>query len=616
MSLENEWNGQLLAGQFVAMYLGDSGQAAPAQVPRPILAAAASGNNVCVIRPDQLGHFLVVHGRCVIACPNAARFHWVIREYLLVNGSTGGETLWAFSRHSRLHDLTLLDQLVRLATDGQGWPERRGLAKLTAKYCNLFKDERDIEKRFAAAATTPWEPIPPEVIRESINWACIVRDIYSRLLELAELLGGQPQGAPALPFGPLGLGLKVQGAIALDQARRIGIQLDTQLNGQLIEACNHTLDRSSDKLHGDHQACAAFQWDKRQIKSTADGALGCRPKALQDWLSSASRSLRTLSAMDFPAPMTPEGALSTDPNQWGVLADYQPELRAWAGAVAAAEARHLLGTPTCLLVAHPMYALYPMITSQKPNLEQLRRLIPSAVFRPRQGSVFLVVRLEDLPLRVLAAFLERRGQSRLAQAFRRGEDPYSTTAAALAEMDAAQFVQSKSNNAPLFSRWLTVAKGFLSAIPLRVGPEVARDMLAANAHTFMSATDAYKYYLRSIPELYPELSCYLPPFDQDLGRNWARGLTGRTYGFWTAGLFRAVEHLELAADALMAALWALVAADYRIVAVASWQVVLECPLMSAPVSAQAAVESLIKEATTKVLGGFPGGCASDWVAEW
>src|SRR4051812_44888705 len=110
------WDGRPLGEHPISLALltgGSSGEGSP---PTVAFAAASSDAGRCVMRPEQIGPFLLVHQGSQIICHDSASFHWAIRGLLGPGPGRGTpETLWAFSREGRLLDVSLFDQLLRLA---------------------------------------------------------------------------------------------------------------------------------------------------------------------------------------------------------------------------------------------------------------------------------------------------------------------------------------------------------------------------------------------------------------------------------------------------------------------------------------------------------------------
>src|SRR5205823_3862437 len=114
-----------------------------------------------------------------------------------------------------------------------------------------------------------------------------------------------------------------------------------------------------------------------------------------------------------------------------------------------------------------------------PDLGHLRRLFDGQVFRPGAGHTFLVVTLRDLESRALAVATERRsgrgGPGRLADLFRRGEDPRAHAAASLLLMGRESFEALKQRNPDVHSAALGFAELLLSTAPRGIEPGLLRN---------------------------------------------------------------------------------------------------------------------------------------------
>ena len=99
--------------------------------------------------------------------------------------------------------------------------------------------------------------------------------------------------------------------------------------------------------------------------------------------------------------------------------------------------------------------------------------------RPGAGHTFLVVTLRDLENRALAVATERRsgrgGPGRLADLFRRGEDPRAHAAASLLLMGRESFEALKQRNPDVHSAALGFAELLLSTAPRGIEPGLLRN---------------------------------------------------------------------------------------------------------------------------------------------
>jgi hypothetical protein len=90
------------------------------------------------------------HAAAHLVCHDAGELHRVVHDHLLAAGDDGARArraLWEFVRVGRLHDVLLLDQLLRLDEHGARRPPRPTFRELAAKYAAVpIADEADIRK--------------------------------------------------------------------------------------------------------------------------------------------------------------------------------------------------------------------------------------------------------------------------------------------------------------------------------------------------------------------------------------------------------------------------------------------------------------------------------------
>ncbi len=228
----------------------------------PVVGAATAEEYVELVQ-EQIAAFLQAHADRVLLGHDAAKVHWSLHECLKSAQAPHNmlQTLWSFSRESRLHDIMLLDQRCRLVLAGL-YSLPRPLEQLAREYCNLeLASELSVPERLSAVhavhevlcqkaeefvnhlAPEPQQipqvstdgleidfddrrrpvlrggPTPEELQFDPLEVADAQR-IQNRREQVQESVGR---------FGPLGVGVDVQGAIALHCASKHGMCVDAEI---------------------------------------------------------------------------------------------------------------------------------------------------------------------------------------------------------------------------------------------------------------------------------------------------------------------------------------------------------------------------------------------------
>lgn len=447
-----DWTGQPLGSNHLALAVST------AAVGSPLTLAASTGGRRYTVRPGQVGEFLRAHGGATFVCHDVGSVFWAVFDHLN-RGSEGVAlgVLWRLARSGRLHDIRLLDQLVRAAEHpSRPRAELRGV--LAARHLGVAYAEEPTLQAQADA----------------------VSGIYLALREAADrIVERRGVGAGVVErFGPLTLGLQVRGSIALAAAGRNGLGVDVRVGQDVVRACDAAVAKSLDVLWRDPEARRCFKRDGEGPALTRTGFPKFKERTLEVWLRSVARALVCLHAIPFTPPTTPDGRTSTDPSEWGAWTGLHPLLNAWADLSAASGLRHAFGPPGKRAV-HPVYQLIPTVRSVGPDLGHLRRLFGGQVFRPRPGHAFFVLTLRDLETRALAVAVERRsgraGPGRLAELFRQGDDPIVHATASLLLMGRDSFDALKDSSPDLHSAALGFAGVLLSYAPRGIEPGLLRN---------------------------------------------------------------------------------------------------------------------------------------------
>ena len=396
MSDVPQWDGQFLGERLAIAFFRDSAT-------KFLIGFAKSDTASAMIYPDQFGQFLLIHVPAEIICYDAAQVHWDLYDLLRQrNDENGLRALWRFSRRSRLHDIMLLEQRLRLIRDAV----------------------HPLPKRFEALADLHCKQTPPAAIEpgphgahaqrggipeaeELLARAATTMNIYQTLRQQADQVIdhlGIPQKLVAR-YGPLGLGVDVQGAIAAALASREGIYLSSESLEYMAQAVEVRYREASQVLIHDEHARHVFVGSKGLVRRREDGLPEADRNFLQKWLRHTFDQLRDTHNARWLEPVDETGNLSMTPEHWGVLLRCSPTLRAWDTLQAAAEAISWSRSANTGPV-HPNYQVFPELRSSGPDLAYLRSM--GGEFVPRPDFKFVTVELDHLELRSFAVNCEHR----------------------------------------------------------------------------------------------------------------------------------------------------------------------------------------------------------------
>lgn len=473
------WAGDDLGQTRIALAVFSQQVEASEAVNRPALGAVSTGTRDVLLRPDQISSFLWQHQNAVLVCYNAAELHWLLEAHLR-NDVEALRVLWAYSREARLVDIMLLDQHIRhLAGEGasprqlselvmcttgerlQPDSEVRGIvaaawtranetpsaavetvlkavvAGILKSYEHLLTEAQRIEDCLARAnhfSDVPPTPPPPDVadkiealLDRNVRKALAHRQEVdkSQTAERGDDANQEKSDAASFSFGPLGIGIDIQGAIAVAQPHRPILQGAPQQLGALQAKNLDRFKEASRKLHRDVAARKCFHWCRGQggevaIQRNHNSPLDYETEAMRGWLAGFRKRLSDIHNLAAEIPTTPEGFPSFDPERWGVWASCDRSLAAWRDL-----SRSVL--LDCDFNANaefrPLYDIVPAFRSRHPELVAFRSLgVP--FFRPSAGHVFLVGILPLLRICCYAAVhRDRHVPKRLVEYYFEDEDP-------------------------------------------------------------------------------------------------------------------------------------------------------------------------------------------------
>lgn len=452
-------------------------------------AAASVGRPAVIVSPALVGRFLEVHADAEIVSHDAGQLHWSLHRELDRRDDTEGlRTLWRFSRKCRLHDVMLMDQRLCLV-ERAVYSMRKELGQLPQDL-HVASQSLDSEEPGCSSTLESRAASSQGLAHQAASKAKATIDAYDALRGRMDLIARNLGISSELVarFGPLGLGIDVQGAIALRSATQRGLLMNANTANKAYQAAEELYRVSSASLATDKVARQGFEWTGedakrgqpilhwkgRTVHRNAEGLPRLRGQKLRDWLWTLFSQLRDLHGGLRVPPIDEAERLSTDPEHWGGLIRCHPLLVAWRDLTAAAEIRSWFQSLSGFEV-HPEYGVVPQLQSAGPNLRNLRRLGQS-LFRPRPGRIFLIGRFSNLGLSCFGVLCEARyrpGGSLIANTFRAGDDPVAEIAAVLFASEAGtrpgdapwDFCELETSNPGEHRRWVETSRVLLHAMP-------------------------------------------------------------------------------------------------------------------------------------------------------
>lgn len=486
-----------------------------------------------LLMPEQLGMLLRNHPKRAIVCLGAARLHWLFYDQL--KDSADRAILWAYSRESRLIDVQILDQHVRRYDGADAGP--CSLAELVQRYTGAeLASHADINKRLTDAWPTLIRSPNKDLLDLVGQAATILLDVYEKLRDEAERIlaaiaaarspapsptspanqtesdkalteqvrqfwaekqravgeSGEVEQQQTLPsagegYGLLGVGVDVQGAVALYRVSRDPPSIDPERLDAIKTEGARLYRRASARLDGDHAARRCFRFDSQHVVKQDDrGEPATYPDLLAGWLEDLAS--RFVDLHGWPAttsiPKTEDGQLSLAPEHWSFWAHCDRGLAAYSDLRSAA-GMTLVGDEG----PWPSYEVVPLLRSSAPGLGFVRKAL-GPVLRPRPDHVFLVVTPSELRLRCFAAICRYHFYAlngRLFNYVLHEEDPVGLVAAELfsrsgsaiepnptrgfepigsVEHGVDAFHDPECTSASIRKSWHLEAKALLDALPL------------------------------------------------------------------------------------------------------------------------------------------------------
>jgi hypothetical protein len=190
------WDGQTLTGAVLG-FDTETALIVPGEVPPLALASASSGVERCLIHPDRVGEFILLHRDRHLVFHNVAFDFWTVTEHLAASDEP--ESLgvwWDIAEADRMHDTMLLDELIRLArTDA--YPRARDLGVVALEYAGLEIDKDDpFRLRYGEIIGRDWATVErgffDYAIKDPIATLAAYHAMRAEAIKLMEVHGYDP----------------------------------------------------------------------------------------------------------------------------------------------------------------------------------------------------------------------------------------------------------------------------------------------------------------------------------------------------------------------------------------------------------------------------------------
>jgi hypothetical protein len=396
---------------------------ASAGVGRIILfASVADGQCFRLVSPDRFGEFLQQHGRCQIICADAAELHWTIHEDAVRLGEAAliRAELWRMSAEHRLLDVQLFEQLVQLAVSGDE-SSARPLAELIPTWCGHAWEAVDLIGD-AAFALRDFERFPHELVLRASRVAWSLWNLYHVLFQVAETAANKSVGFTAdSPYGPLGLGLSVQARIALEKPQH-NLVVDESRAPEAIAELEQEIAELTPSIRKLPRLADCLRWNGEKIVLHSDLPRELDDRRLRRLLLDCSGELLGPDGAPFPYLLNERGTTSLLPDDWGVLGNCESNLRGWCRLNTLTQLLHFIRKYQGRAIDIES-TVVPRLRPQLPAIV-LTALIERGLLRRPEGGSQLTLDFVGLDNCALAAWCEHHFESSvLARAYRSGEDP-------------------------------------------------------------------------------------------------------------------------------------------------------------------------------------------------
>jgi hypothetical protein len=193
------WDGQRLTGESLALdtetdvpdevvegsEVESAGPRVPC-IPTLALASASSGTEHCLIHPDRLARFILLHQDRHFVFHNVAFDVWVVARFLgEARERKALEAWWAMVTEDRAHDTMLLDELIRLGVS-DAYPRPRNLAEIAIEYASLAIDKNDpYRMRYGEIIGKDWAEVERGFFDYAVKDPIVTLAAYEAMLPIA-----------------------------------------------------------------------------------------------------------------------------------------------------------------------------------------------------------------------------------------------------------------------------------------------------------------------------------------------------------------------------------------------------------------------------------------------
>ena len=302
------WDEKRIGQEAVALAVFPCKQTNSPQDDCLVLGAASSETTSVFLWPDELGKFLCQHQEANLICYDAADLHWLLdSKFRRAKGTESLKVLWDYSKDCRLIDIMLLDQHVRRC-QGKGGAEATPLERLVQRCAGITLPKNDEVIHQVAAALKRRSPnLNDSVLRSALMIADGILQAYKHLIVAVEdienavkasqlpptmmskpdpatvkemaaqsdelfrkILAKRPSSSdpPVVPegvgdaahpvrthpFGPLGIGIDVQAAIALRRPDRPSLRIAPDQLDLVRQKSKQTFERACTALWEDAES--------------------------------------------------------------------------------------------------------------------------------------------------------------------------------------------------------------------------------------------------------------------------------------------------------------------------------------------------------------------------
>jgi hypothetical protein len=338
---EKPWSGRILTNRGYLAFdtetevIEDRGQ-----IPRLAVATASAGDAAtAVIRPEDVGRFILAHPRARYVLHNVAFDFWVIDHHLQARGEEEArQAWWDACDGKRMHDTMFLDQLIGLARD-DAEPIRRNLAKVGLEYARLEIGKEDPYRlRFGELMGVDWASVEDGFFDYAVKDVIVTLHAFRSMLLEAQRLMVETMG-PTIDmdellsrYGALSEFNQVKGAIALSRIERYGMHVDLDRVRTAEAAMRAELEATMTELQA--MCPELFKTVKNPdtgesiLRRTEGGAPSISDDVLREQLRRMMDEVHEKTGQKLAIPTTEKtGKLQTSEKAWAEHAHLHPFLK-------------------------------------------------------------------------------------------------------------------------------------------------------------------------------------------------------------------------------------------------------------------------------------------------